>query len=128
MAENAYWRVLTDASLGNPTIAVKLWHKSLYMSSTPNTVVVRLFPIIDQHILLELDDDHCFVLANIILHNKISQKNIEISLQISENLANTICRNLQSFGIIENKDSVFYLVPEWNPWVQQTLLHKHMIN
>ena len=128
IAENAYWRVLTDASLGNPTIAIKLWNKSLYMSSTPNTVVVRLFPIVEQNILLDLDDDHCFVLANIILHNKISQKNIQVSLQISENLANTVCRNLQSFGIIESKDTVFYLVPEWIPWVHQTLLHKHMIN
>jgi hypothetical protein len=126
-AEMAYWRLLFDASKGNPSIAKLLFTQSLFQSDDDTCAMVYLFPLMSSQILQELSDDAYFVLASILLHDHLRFEELTQSLQMNVSQLQVICRNLMDRAIIHQTERGYEVYPIWLPFVEGMLLQKRFI-
>ena len=126
-AEKSYWRLLFDASKGNPSIAKLLFTQSLYQGTDSGSAMVYLFPLMSSESLQELSDDACFVLASILLHDHLRFEELKQSLQMNVNHLQVICRNLTDRAIIYETGRGYEVYPVWLPFVEGMLLQKRFI-
>ena len=126
-AEMAYWRLLFDASKGNPSIAKLLFTQSLFQSDQESVALVYLFPLMSSEILNDLSDDAYFVLASILLHDHLRFEELKQSLQMNVSQLQVICRNLIDRAIIHKTERGYEVYPMWLPFVEGMLLQKRFI-
>jgi len=127
--ERAFWRLLADASQGNPTVAARLWIDCLRPSSVDGDVGVGIPRSHDSSELDGLTDADLFTLTAIILHDDISVDELHTVLNQSENRVRATCRGLEQATLIMETDSGRYKVRlNWLPAVERHLRRRSFLH
>ena len=128
--ERAYWRLLADASQGNPSVAIRLWMDSLRpTSSAPEKVHVSLFKAHNIGELEELGDDELFALTALILHDDLTVAELHTVLNQSESNVRALCRGLEQRTVITETESGRYKVRlNWLPAVERHLRRRNFMH
>ncbi|MAA77938.1 MAG: hypothetical protein CL916_01660 [Deltaproteobacteria bacterium] len=129
-AQMSYWRLLSDASKGNPSTAFELFLLSLFQDEgkESKTLLIKLFPLLKTTEIQKLDDMSCFVLSSIVLHQEIQYSELCRSLQIGSEIIQSICKNLVDMDIVILKNQEYTVRSIWYPWVERVLIQKRFIS
>lgn len=129
-ARTAYWRLLADASRGNPRVAHAAWLTSLRAGDEEGTVNIVLFEQPDVALLEEAGDLALFLLAALVVHDGLPVDLLAESLNISVAQVRSTCRRLQGLGVLsgDTLDRYYKVVPEWSAVVDRRLRQKHLIH
>ncbi len=129
-ARTAYWRLLADASRGNPRVAHTAWLTSLRQGEDETTVSVVLFEQRDASMLDEAGDMALFLLAALVVHDGLPVDLLASALNISVGEVRALCRRLQGLGVLsgDSLDRYYKVVPEWSAVVDRRLRQKHLLH
>ncbi|MEC7454622.1 MAG: AAA family ATPase, partial [Bacteroidota bacterium] len=126
-AEQAFWRLLTDLTKGNPSVIEKFWIDSMRKGEKEREVKIVLFSIPNEEILEQLSDTEAFVLSYLLIHNEMTLKTLQRSLNVSISSLRNASRNLLGLGLIETVENNYKVNDEWWPIVERFLVKKRMI-
>ena len=128
--ERAYWRLLTDASQGNPSVAIRLWMDSLRPSTNkPEEVSVSLFKAYNMTELEELGDHELFALTALILHDDLTVPELHTVLNQTESNVRALCRGLEQRTLITETETGRYKVRlNWLPAVERYLRRRSFMH
>lgn len=128
----AYWRLLAEASQGNPDVALDYWLTGLSLPSSPdvNAVDVGLFSAPETEDLEALGDGALFALTSLIIHDGATLDELHASLNLPEGEVRGTCRSLEAMGIIadEDGDETFDVTNRWLPVVERLLRRKSFLH
>lgn len=126
-AEMAFWRLLTDATKGNPSTSMQLFKQCAIRSRIENTVGIQMFSLRQSEVLNQLDDGAGFVLACVLMHNRCTLGELCNSLQMSQSLVVSICRQLVASSLLSVNALHYQIDPIWFPWIEANLAQKRFI-
>lgn len=115
-----YFRMLWEASGGNPRLAVAHWLSSLTIAGHKR-LRVSLFSQVGHEALMKLTDEALFALAALCQHDNLTASELQNVLNVRAGLANFLIRHLRDQGLIrvvaehretETIDEAFLLASE----------------
>jgi hypothetical protein len=128
-AERAYWRLMVEASQGNPTVAAKLWLDGLQPCATEGVLLVGVPRAHDSTELEQLTDGELFSLTAITLHEDISVPELSIVLNIPQPRVRAACRGLEQLTLITETNSGRYKIRlNWLPAVERHLRRRSFLH
>lgn len=127
--ERAYWRLLTEASQGNPTVAARLWVDGLRATETANILEVSVPRPHESHDLESLADSELFILTAIILHEDLDAPSLSQVLNMPEPTVRAACRGLEQLTLIsENATGRYKVRLKWLPAVERHLRRRSFLH
>jgi hypothetical protein len=127
--ERAYWRLLTEASQGNPTVAARLWVDGLRATEAANILDVGVPRAHDSQELESLADSEMFILTAIILHEDLDAPSLSQVLNMPEPTVRAACRGLDQLTLITETSSGRYKVRlNWLPAVERHLRRRSFLH
>ena len=127
--ERAYWRLLAEASQGNPTVAARLWVEGLRATETANILDVSVPRAHDSQDLENLADSELFILTAIILHEDLDAPSLSQVLNLPEPTVRAACRGLEQLTLITETVSGRYKVRlNWLPAVERHLRRRSFLH
>jgi len=127
--ERAYWRLLTEASQGNPTVAVRMWVDGLRATEVAAELDVTIPRTHETHDLEALEDSDLFTLTALILHDDMDVAELHRVLNIRESQVRSICRTLEQLTLITEADLGRYRVRlTWLPAVERHLRRRSFLH
>lgn len=127
--ERAYWRLLTEASQGNPTVAVRMWVEGLRATDAATSLDVTIPRTHDTQDLDTLEDSELFALTALILHDDMDVTELHRVLNIRESQVRSICRTLEQLTLITETDLGRYKVRlTWLPAVERHLRRRSFLH
>ena len=128
----AYWRLMAEASQGNPDVALQYWLEGLRAPDTAaeNAVDVGLFQAPDTQDLEALGDGALFALTALIIHDGATLDELHATLNLPEGEVRGTCRSLEAMGIIadEDLDETYEVTNRWLPAVERLLRRKSFLH
>jgi len=127
--ERAFWRLMVEASQGNPTVAARLWVDGLRATETDRVLSVGIPRAHDSSELDGLSDNEFFTLTAIILHEDVSVSDLAVVLNLTESRVRATCRGLEQLTLITETDSGRYKVRlNWLPAVERHLRRRSFLH
>jgi hypothetical protein len=127
--ERAYWRLLTEASQGNPTVAARLWVDGLRATEASNILDVGVPRAHDSQELESLSDSEMFILTAIILHEDLDAPSLSQVLNMPEPTVRAACRGLDQLTLItENASGRYKVRLNWLPAVERHLRRRSFLH
>ena len=127
--ERAYWRLLTEASQGNPTVAARLWVDGLRATEAANILDVGVPQAHDSQEIESLEDPELFILTAIILHEDLDAPSLSKVLNMPEPIVRAACRGLEQLTLITETASGRYKVRiSWLPAVERHLRRRSFLH
>ena len=128
-SRDAFWRFLVQSGQGNPQIVLHYWLQSLREHTEPGLLELSLFDAPELSDLQSVGDHELFVLTALIIHDGLSVDDISAVLNLSLGQCRSICRQLESHGILRGDDggNRFYVELPWLPAVERILQQKHFL-
>ncbi len=119
----AFWRLLAEASHGNPGVARQYFASALALGEGTSTVDVGLFHAPSVKDLEGLKDDDMFVLAGLIVHDGLSLDELVTVLNANTGSTRATCRRLESLGVLDGDEAGawFRITTRWLPAVDRLL-------
>jgi len=129
-ARNAYFRLLAEATRGNPRVALETWCRSLRRGDTAETAAVVLFDQPDGDVLTRGGDHALFVLSALVVHDGLDVRDLLRVLNLDEATCRATCRRLEGLGVLESDDADehFDITMAWAPAVHRHLRRKHLLH
>ena len=129
-ARSAYFRLLAEATRGNPVVALSTWCRSLRVGPEPGTVAVVLFDQPNDQHIAEGGEHALFVLAALVVHDGLDVQDLVRVLNLHEATCRATCRRLEGLGILESDDADehFDIALAWAPVVYRHLRQKHLLH
>ncbi len=127
--ERAYWRLLAEASQGNPTVAVRMWVDGLRATDSETVLDVTVPRTHETQELDTLQDSDLFALTALILHDDMDVPELHRVLNIRESQVRSICRTLEQLTLITETDLGRYRVRlTWLPAVERHLRRRSFLH
>ncbi len=128
-AERAYWRLLVDASKGNPEIAWTYVLGSLCCASASGDVGASMFSSPGVAALEKLPDLDLFVLTAVVMHDELDTDSVAEVLNAPLGKVQEACRHLEGLDVLAGaRDGSGWSVdPAWWPAVLRLLRQKHFL-
>ena len=125
---SAYWRLLAEASQGNPGVAKHFWITSLAPVSS-GSLDVALFAAPTVTDLGGLSDDALFVLAALVVHDGLDIDQLATVLNAPRGRVRATCRRLRSSGVLTGnaEATAFRVSMSWLPAVERLLRQKSFL-
>jgi len=125
-AGSAYWRLIADASLGNPAMALDLWLDSL-SPGEDKRVLTRMFNAPDAKSLQSLGDEPLLVLTALLQHDVATADTLSHALNEPSSDTAAACRHLVSLGLVsfDRARKSYQLSERWRPAIRRLLRQKH---
>ncbi len=129
-ARNAYFRLLAEATRGNPRVALETWTRSLRRGDDEGTAAVVLFDQPDGELLSQGGDHALFVLAALVQHDGLDVRDLMRVLNLNDATCRSTCRRLESLGVLESDESNehYDITMAWGPAVHRHLRRKHLLH
>ena len=128
-AERAYWRLMVEASQGNPTVAARLWIDGLQPSDKAGELNVGVPRAHDSAELENLTDGELFGLTAIILHEDISVDELALVLNLAPSRVRGTCRGLEQLTLVTETEAGRYKVRlNWLPAVERHLRRRSFLH
>ena len=126
---DGYFRLLWEASGGNPRVATWLWLRSLRLVGE-NRLRVGVFRTTRPEVLLALDPELLFALAAICQHENLTVEELSRVLNVAPDFAEFALRFLVEAGYVEAKTydaTRFTLSPAFYPQVVSALQTRNLL-
>ena len=128
-AQSIYWRILSQASLGNPWVALDCWLSILGAPSSEaertsngiTPVPVYLFPGHPDSEVENMPDEYLFVLTALVVHDGLKIDDLADALNVPVPRVRLSCQHLESLAILASDGPRFRLAPDWQPAVLRVL-------
>ena len=129
-ARNAYFRLLAEATRGNPRVALERWSLSLRQGEEPGQAAVVLFAQPDSTLLTDGGDHALFVLSALVVHDGLDVDHLARVLNLPAAACRATCRRLEGIGVLESDDcdKHFDITMAWAPAVHRHLRRKHLLH
>ena len=126
-ATRAFYRVLGEASYGNPAVALQLWSESL-SPGEGKTLLVRLGAAVQESRADHLDEAELFTLAALRTQEGLAEEELARVLNVSEAAVRSSLQVLSSRGLVERGHMEAWSVPlRQLATVTRTLVHKNLL-
>jgi hypothetical protein len=125
--ERDYYRILWNASGGNPGVALHLWRESLFVSTASGKVVVRLFKTPGVSALEEMPSTMYFVLRALIQLERALEEDIILSTGLRPAEVTDALRAARARGITEFVADRIRVNIGWYRAVTQVLRRQHLL-
>jgi hypothetical protein len=126
---DGFFRLLWEASRGNPRVATYIWLNALTALSDKR-IRVGLMREESSEFLTDLDTGMLFALASFAQHENLSFEELSRALNISSDEAGYAARYLLEYGLLEPKHTDatrFTLAPRFHQQVIRTLRERHLL-
>lgn len=128
-ARQSYWQLLTNASSGNPEVAMLYWLDSLCHESSGKKLAVTLFEEPSSTQLASQDDRVLFVLTALWMHGRLDPKTLVDVLNMPIGKVEMACRHLDSIDVLNERQGLGYaLEGRWRPPVERLLRQRHFLH
>ena len=128
-AVTVFYRLLAEASGGNPTAAVHLFTRCLEPGPEPNVVRAHMAPALSVQPIAQLSDDAMFILVAIDLHDELELEELEEVTNLPLAVCRATVRDLVSRGPLIRDAHQHLLVPDrQRRAVQRTLRRRHFLH
>ena len=128
-AQAAFWRLLADASAGNPQVARALWIAGSRLDG--ETLRVGLFEAPVATRLQDLTDNELFVLTAVVVHDRLTVDQLARALNLPRSGVRTACQRLVARGVLASdgfdETSQYSLELPWLPAVERHLRNKNFL-
>ncbi|MCB9758337.1 MAG: hypothetical protein H6739_00715 [Alphaproteobacteria bacterium] len=129
-ATAAFWRLLADASQGNPVVAERLWLSALgHVAGNPDEtrLDVRLFETAPLDRVSTLADPELFVLTGLVVHDGLDIGRLSEVLNLAPGRVRAACEHLLGLEVIQPDPEGFIICVPWRPLVVKLLRQKHFL-
>ena len=126
-ARDAFWRLLTDASTGNPKIALAYWLDALRWHEQGVALALVRPPAAAD--LQDVPDRDLFVLSAVLMHDGLDVAAAAAVLNLPASICRASCRHLEARGVFEEDvDERYRVALRWMPAVTRVLRQKHFLH
>ncbi|HJN77776.1 MAG TPA: hypothetical protein QGF58_27910 [Myxococcota bacterium] len=126
-ATRAFYRVLGEASYGNPAVALQLWSESL-SPTTDKTLQVRLGAAVQETRADDLAEPELFTLAALRMQEALSEPELAKVNNVSAAAVRSSLQVLAAKGLVARGHLENWEVPlRQLPCVTRTLVHKNLL-
>gem|GEM_PF-6985568 len=122
-----YWRIVSEASRGNPEVALEYWLSSLgppVQNGDLAEVPVYLHAGHAEADVEKLSDEYLFLLTALVIHDGLPIEDLAEVLNVVLGRVRMTCQHLESLRILERNGRVFQITPGWQPAVLRVLDQK----
>jgi len=129
-ARSMYWRIVTQASQGNPDVALDFWLSSLGSAVPADNGELATVPVYlalghaDTEVE-KLSDHYLFLLTALVVHDGLKLADLADVLNLPVAETRSACQTLQSLNILEHQRTRFIIAPVWQPAVLRVLDRKN---
>ena len=126
-ARAMYWRIVSEASRGNPEVALEYWLSSLgppVENGDLAEVPVYLHAGHAEADVEKLSDEYLFLLTALVIHDGLQIEDLAEVLNVVLGRVRMTCQHLESLRILERNGPVFQIAPSWQPAVLRVLDQK----
>lgn len=128
-AIDTFYRLLSDASEGNPRVAMHLFADCLEPSADdPTLVYVQRRRALATDVVAELGVNALFALVALRQQDAMALPEIVDVTNLPESSLRNIVRDLQSRGLVEANGTTLYIPIHLLPLVSRTLRRRHLLN
>ncbi len=128
-ARAAYWRLLADASSGNPQVARALFLGGASVEG--RKLLVGLFDAPTPMQLQDVSDNELFVLTAVVVHDHLAVDQLARTLNLPQSGVRTACQRLVARGVLCSdgfeETSQYRLELPWLPAVERHLRNKNFL-
>lgn len=128
---SVFYRLLAEASQGNPTIAMRLFTTCLQATDDPHVVSVRMGASLNANVVANLSDSALFVLVALRLQDRLALEELVSVTNLSAGAVRSTVRDLLSRGLVERcaRDENQVRIPdETLRSVSRTLRRRHFLH
>jgi len=128
-ARNMYYRLLAEASRGNPEVALQLFARSLMRTDDPAVVQVTLREVLEPEATLPgVGETARFVLVAINMHDRLTLDDLVEVTHLPQAEVRASVRDLVSRGLVARHADQLRLCDHRRPVVQRTLRRLHFLH
>lgn len=129
-ARSSYFRLLAEATRGNPRVALDVWVRSLRAGVEPGTASVVLLDTPPVSRLADGGEHALFVLAALVIHDGLGVSDLVRVLNLDTATCRATCRRLESVGVLvsDDDDEHFDITMPWSAVVHRHLRQKHLLH
>ncbi len=127
-ARRLYWRIVSQASFGNPRVVFDFWLSSLGAANEAagddngtRRVPVYLFAGHGDEEVESLSDEYLFLLTALLVHDGLKVDDLAEVLNVAISSVRVACQHLESLGIINDLKRRYVVTPGWQPTVARVL-------
>jgi DNA-binding MarR family transcriptional regulator len=128
---SVFYRLLAEASSGNPTIAMRLWSTCLQPTDDPHVVTVRMGASLSAGVVANLSDTALFVLVALRLQDELSIPQLVDVTNLGVASVRSTVRDLLARGLVERcaeRDDHVRIPDESLRAVSRTLRRRHFLH
>ncbi|MBT3219958.1 MAG: hypothetical protein HN348_12785 [Proteobacteria bacterium] len=123
----SFFRLLTEASDGNPSVALHLWTQCLTPGKGDKEVLVWMHPALTRLVLSKLKDADLFALAALRTQHLVNEAELVKIANMSPGTVRSIVKNLEALQIVRQVEGFVEVVEHLVPVVSRTLRRRHFI-
>ena len=123
-----FYRLLLEASGGNPTTAVHLWTTCLETTDRDGVLAVYVHEALRGGVLSNLQDTALFLLVALRIQDEVSEVELEQVTNLPRNVVRANVRLLISKGLVQHEGAVLRIPDSRIPAVTRTLRRRHFLH
>jgi len=127
-AINLFYRLLIEASEGNPTVALYLWTQCLEPQGDGATVKVYLGRALQVGVLDDLVDNALFALVALHVQDELTQRELVEVTNLSPRAVRTTVRDLVMRGLVHLEGDRYRILHRYIPAIARTLRRRHILH
>ncbi len=127
-AVNLFYRLLIEASEGNPTVALHLWTQCLEPQDDGKTAKVYLSSALRVGVIDDLVDHALFALVALHIQDELDEGELIEVTNLSSNAVRHIVRDLVMRGLVAHINDRYMIVHKYVPLVARTLRRRHILH
>ena len=127
-AINLFYRLLIEASEGNPTVALHLWTQCIEPQEGEEVVKVFLGRALQVGVLDDLVDNALFALVALYVQDELDHEELVEVTNLSARAIRTTIRDLVMRGLVRLEGDRYRILHRYVPVIARTLRRRHILH
>ena len=124
----AFYRVLREASYGNPSIAAELWRDCVHADPAKKMLYVRMAPALSEGRIEDLGEAELFTLAALRMQGGLTEKELVQVNNMRPGAVRASLQILRARDLIERNERGFRVRARQQATVTRTLQYRHFLD
>lgn len=125
---NLFFRLLAEASRGNPSVAIKLWTQCLHPTDDPHLLLVHPGEALETGVVTDLSDEALFALVALRVQDELDADELAEVTNLPRPVVRRTVRDLISRGLVAYVGSRLQIPEVLLPAVTRTLRRRHFLH
>ena len=127
-AITAFYRVLGEASYGNPRVAVELWRDCVHADPQNNTLHVRMATALSETRIEGLGEAELFTLAAVRMQDGLTEHEIASVNNMRAGEVRASLQILRARGLVDADEEIYRVCSRFQATVTRTLQHRNFLD